>query len=88
MGVPMKSGTAAARPLKAAWLVCLFSLLSSPSCLAEAKITFIDVGQGDSAVIQIAQPVGEPFTIIVDGGDGDDDLKDNLHTKKASDQII
>jgi len=48
--------------------------------LAEMKITFIDAGQADAAVIQIDQDSGEPFTILVDGGDGDSDLRDNLPT--------
>ena len=34
--------------------------------LAEMKITFIDAGQADAAVVQIDQVSGEPFTILVD----------------------
>ncbi len=40
---------------------------------ADMKITFIDARQADAAVIQIDQDSGEPFTIVVDGGDGDSD---------------
>jgi hypothetical protein len=45
--------------------------------LADMKITFIDARQADAAVIQIDQDSGKPFTIVVDGGDGDSDLEDN-----------
>jgi len=83
----MKLGIAAG-PLKGVCWMCLFSTIGSQPSQAEAKITFLDVGQGDSAVIQIAQPVGEPFTIIVDGGDGDSDLKDNLPALLAADPTI
>jgi competence protein ComEC len=83
----MRPGIAATF-FKATWLFCLFFIFGSQSCLAQAKITFLDVGQGDSAVIQIHQPVGEPFTIIVDGGDGDSDLKDNLLTLLALDPTV
>ena len=56
--------------------------------LAEMTITFIDAGQADSAVVQIDQNSGEPFTILVDGGDGDSDLENNLPTILAQDPTI
>ena len=56
--------------------------------LAEMKITFIDAGQADAAVVQIDQVSGEPFTILVDGGDGDSDLENNLPTILAQDPTI
>ena len=43
--------------------------------LADMRITFIDAGQADAALIQIDQNSGEPFTIIVDGGDHENDLE-------------
>ncbi len=52
-------------------------LLCSPS-LADMRITFIDAGQADAALVQIDQPTGEPFTIVVDGGDDDSDLESTL----------
>ncbi|MBI4454765.1 MAG: MBL fold metallo-hydrolase [Acidobacteria bacterium] len=56
--------------------------------LGDARITFLDAGQSDSAVIQISQPHGEPFTIIVDGGDGDSDLEDSLPGLLTDDPTI
>jgi competence protein ComEC len=67
--------------------LAVFLCLSSVA-FADAKITFLDAGQADAAVIQIDQAAGEPFTIIVDGGDGDSDLKDNLPSLLASDPTI
>ena len=65
----------------AAFLVC------SPSS-TDMRITFIDAGQADAALIQIDQCAGEPFTIIVDGGDGDSDLEDNLPSMMAGDSTV
>ena len=48
-------------------------MLFSSVALAEMKSTFIDAGQADAAVVQIEQATGEPYTILVDGGDGDSD---------------
>ena len=84
----MRLGRVTLAFLKAAWLVGLFTVLGSQPCAADVKITFLDVGQGDSAVIQITQPTGEPFTIIVDGGNGDSDLKANLVTLLAHDPTV
>jgi competence protein ComEC len=84
----MKPRVRAVGILKAASLISILCGLLCQPCPAEVKITFLDVGQGDSTVIQIAQLVGEPFTIIVDGGDGDSDLKDNLPTLLASDPTV
>ncbi len=64
-----------------------FAAVSLPS-LAEMKITFIDAGQADAAVIQIMQAEREPFTILVDGGDGDSDLEENLPSILAQDSTI
>jgi competence protein ComEC len=58
-------------------LISLAALVSAPA-LAEMRITFIDAGQADASVVQIVQAAGEPYTIVVDGGDGDGDLRDNL----------
>jgi len=52
------------------------------------RITFIDAGQADAALIQIAQDSDEPFTIVVDGGDGDDDLRTTLPTLLMGDPTI
>ena len=49
------------------------AMLFSSVALAEMKSTFIDAGQADAAVVQIEQATGEPYTILVDGGDGDSD---------------
>lgn len=68
-------------------LSIVLSVVSS-TCLAQMRITFIDAGQADAAVVQIMQPGGEPFTILVDGGDGDSDLEDNLPTILAEDTTI
>ena len=70
-----------------AFLGIALSVVSLRS-LAEMRITFIDAGQADASVIQIMQTAGEPFTILVDGGDGDSDLKDNLPTILAQDPTI
>ncbi len=70
------------------FLCGVFMLLNSVWCAAEVKITFLDVGDGDAAVVQIAQPKGEPFTIIVDGGNRDSDLKENLPTLLAQDPDV
>ena len=56
--------------------------------LASLKMTCLDAGQSDAAVIQIRQTSGEPFTIVVDGGDGDSDLKGNLPGLLAQDPTI
>ena len=58
------------------------------SSLAQMRITFIDAGQADAALIQIAQASDEPFTIVVDGGDGDDDLRTTLPTLLVGDPTI
>jgi glyoxylase-like metal-dependent hydrolase (beta-lactamase superfamily II) len=52
------------------------------------KITFIDARQADAAVIQIDQDSGEPFTIVVDGGDTDDDLEDHLPSLMTGDPTV
>jgi len=72
----------------AASIVCLFVLASRLDCLGAVKITFLDSGQSDAAVIQIGRTAGEPFTIIVDGGDGDNDLKNNLPALLSQDPTI
>ena len=69
-------------------LLIAFLWAAQSLCLAEMKITFIDAGQADAALIQIDQTSGEPFTILVDGGDGDSDLEDNLPTLLTHDSII
>jgi competence protein ComEC len=69
-------------------IACFLALGSTYRCLADAKITFLDVGQGDATVIQITQALGETFTIIVDGGDGDSDLKKNLPSLLSQDLTI
>ena len=53
--------------------VSLGIALLCTSALAEMRITFIDAGPADAAVVQIEQATGEPYTILVDGGDGDSD---------------
>ena len=68
-------------------LIGLFIFADTVLCAAGVKITFLDVGVGDAAVIQIDQ-AGEPFTIIVDGGNTDSDLKDNLPTLLAQDSTV
>ena len=55
---------------------------------ADMKITFIDARQADAAVIQIDQDSGEAFTIVVDGGDGDSDLEDNIPGLMTGDSIV
>ena len=55
---------------------------------ADMKITFIDARQADAALIQIDQGSGEPFTIIVDGGDGDSDLEDNIPGLMTGDSTV
>lgn len=60
-------------PMRIITLVAFLPLVA----LADMKITFIDARQADAAVIQIDQDSGKPFTIVVDGGDGDSDLEDN-----------
>ena len=65
-----------------------FGFLSRPPPFEGMKITFIDAGQADAAVVQItAGPPAEPFTIIVDGGYGDSDLKESLpdHSRRRPD---
>jgi beta-lactamase superfamily II metal-dependent hydrolase len=51
--------------------VCSIACFPVPAsawrCLADAKITFLDVGQGDGTVLQIAQPAGEPFSMSMAG---------------------
>lgn len=86
--IHLKLSIWAVRTLKAASLSSILCGLFCRPCQAEVKITFLDVGQGDSTVIQIAQLVGEPFTIIVDGGDGDSDLRDSLPALLTSDPTI
>ncbi len=58
------------------------------SSLAEMRITFIDAGQADAALIQIDQASGEPFTIVVDGGNADNDLEDNLPAMMTGDPTV
>ena len=62
-------------------------LLCAPS-LADMRITFIDAGQADAALIQIDQDSGEPFTIVVGGGDGDSDLEDNIPGLMVDDPTV
>lgn len=69
-------------------IAALALCLVCASCAAEMRITFIDAGQADAALIQIGQGAGEPFTIIVDGGDGDSDLEDNLPSMMAGDSTV
>jgi len=52
------------------------------------RITFIDAGQADASVTQIEQPSGEPFTIVVDGGDGRSDIEDNLPGLLVNDPTV
>ncbi len=68
--------------------ICLTVATVLSPCLAEMRITFIDAGQADAAVVQIMQPSAEPFTILVDGGDGNSDLEDNLPTILEDDSVI
>jgi len=68
-------------------LAVTLGLLCAPS-FADMRITFIDAGQADAALIQVDQPSGEPFTIIVDGGDHDNDLKDHLPALTTSDPTV
>jgi len=68
--------------------VSLGIALLCSSALAEMRIIFIDAGQADAAVIQIDQASGEPFTIVVDGGDGDSDLENNLPTMLMGDPTV
>jgi competence protein ComEC len=68
-------------------LISLFIFADTVLCAAGVKITFLDVGVGDAAVIQIDQ-AGEPFTIIVDAGNTDSDLKDNLPALLAQDPTV
>ncbi len=56
--------------------------------LADMKITFIDARQADAAVIQIDQDSGEAFRIVVDGGDGDSDLEDNIPGLMTGDSTV
>lgn len=60
----------------------------SPSSFADMKITFIDAGQADAALVQIDQDSGEPFTIVVDGGDHENDLEDNLPLMMTGDSTV
>lgn len=76
------------RPVILGSLSLLITLVGSHYCFGQAKITFLDVGQGDASVIQVSQANGEPFTIVVDGGDGDSDLKDNLPALLSQDPTI
>jgi competence protein ComEC len=76
------------RPVILGLFSLLITLVEGHSCLGQAKITFLDVGQGDASVIQILQANGEPFTIVVDGGDGDSDLKSNLPALLSQDPTI
>jgi hypothetical protein len=62
--------------------------LGSVPAFAHTTITFLEAGQADAAVVQIEQDAGEPFTIIVDGDDGDSDLEDNLPGLLAVDPTI
>ncbi len=55
---------------------------------ADMKITFIDARQADATVIQIDQDSGEPFTIVVDGGDGDSDLENNIPGLMTGDSTV
>ena len=72
-------------PLKR--LLLLIVLMPS-IVMGDMNITFIDAGQADAAVIQIDQDSGEPFTIIVDGGDGDRDLEDNIPGLMTGDPTV
>src|SRR5262245_54306501 len=76
------------KSLRLCSVTCFLVLGSTYRCLADAKLTFLDVGQGDATVIQIAQATGEPLTIIVDGGDGDSDLTTNLPGLLSQDPTI
>ena len=62
-------------------------LICAPS-FADMRITFIDAGQADAALIQIDQDSGEPFTIVVDGGDHDNDLKNHLPAMMTGDSTV
>ena len=63
-------------------------VLTAHPALADMRITFIDAGQADVAVIQIDQVSGEQFTILVDGGNGDSESPqeelERLRTEVAS----
>lgn len=63
-------------------------LLIPLAAIADMKITFIDAGQADAALIQIDQDTGEPFTIIVDGGDHENDLENNLPSMMVGDSTV
>lgn len=67
-------------------LIALAAFAST--ALADMRITFIDAGQADASVVQIEQDSGEPFTIVIDGGDGDSDLRDHLPNLMSSDSIV
>ena len=72
-----------AKAIIAAILICATTI-----AIADMKITFIDARQADATLIQIDQDSGEPFTIVVDGGDGDSDLKDTLPTLMTGDPTV
>ncbi len=55
-------------------------LLCAP-CFADMRITFIDAGQADAALIQIDQDG-------VDGGDHENDLENNLPAMMTGDSTV
>ena len=63
-------------------------IFATATVTADMKITFIDARQADAIVIQIDQVSGEPFTIIIDGGDGDSDLRDTLPALMTGDSTV
>ncbi len=73
--------------IRSIFAALVIGLLCSSS-LAEMRITFIDAGQADAALIQIDQISGEPFTIVVDGGNADNDLEDSLPTMLMGDPTV
>ncbi len=75
-------------PVKCLAITVTLLLAFLDLALAEMKNTFIDAGQADAAVVQITRDSGEPFTILVDGGDGDSDLENNLPNIVAQDPTI
>ncbi len=52
------------------------------------RITPIAAGQADAALIQINQDGSEPFTLVVDGGDHDNDLKNHLPAMMTGDSTV
>ncbi|MBI1974312.1 MAG: hypothetical protein HYS51_00410 [Candidatus Zambryskibacteria bacterium] len=67
----------------------IIALVAPVSATAEMKVTFLDVGQGDAAVVQISQQ-GEPFTILIDAGPKAADFAKGLPTvlRLAQDRSI